>query len=101
MKKVYSHYERFMVWQVKQVLDDNDIPCFIKNEFAIGAMGELAPQDAMPEIWLHDEQWLPKAEKLIAQVQPSTENKPQWYCSHCQELNEGTFELCWQCGSIR
>lgn len=99
MKKIFSHYERFMVWQVKQLLEDNNIPCFIKNEYASGAMGELAPLDVAPEVWLHDDEWQSKAEKLIAEVQHDTVKKPEWYCQQCKEINDGSFELCWQCGT--
>ena len=53
-----------MVFQIKQLLDEQGIPCFVKNEFAIGAMGELSPIDVLPEIWINDAQWLPKALKL-------------------------------------
>ena len=91
-----------MVFQVKQLLDDNGIPCFIKNEFAIGGIGELSPFDALPEVWLTDDEWQPRAEKLIAQL--DSENKQgtfSWVCPECQESNEASFEICWQCGAER
>ncbi|MDP5032884.1 MAG: DUF2007 domain-containing protein [Paraglaciecola sp.] len=98
MLKVYSHHDRFMVWQIKQWLEQNGIPCFVKNEFAIGAMGELSPFDVLPEVWLTDEGWLAKAQKLIKDF----EHQPlqhSWLCERCQESNDGNFELCWQCGT--
>jgi len=90
-----------MVYQIKQLLDDHHIPNFIKNEFAIGAIGELSPLDVMPEVWLTDAEWQPKAEQLIAEFNQvsNTETGP-WTCSECGEYNDANFELCWKCGNI-
>ncbi|GAB2696661.1 DUF2007 domain-containing protein [Aliiglaciecola sp. 3_MG-2023] len=99
MKKIYWHNERFRIYQIKQLLDDNQIPNFIKNEFAIGAIGELSPLDAMPEVWLTDETWYDKATQLIAQFNLVPENTARWVCNQCQEENEGSFALCWNCGN--
>ncbi len=87
-----------MVWQVKHLLAEHHIPCFIKNEYAIGAMGELSPLDALPEVWLTDDEWLPQANKLIAELLGSKVQKRDWYCATCHEHNDGSFEVCWQCG---
>ena len=94
--KLYTNNDRFMVWQVKQLLDQHNIPCFIKNEFASGAMGELSPLDCQPEVWLNDASWQPRAEKLIAQM--NTVTREEWVCPNCAETNGGNFEVCWQCG---
>lgn len=98
MLKIYSHEDRFLVMQVKTALESQGIPCFIKNEFASGAIGELSPFDAWPEVWLSDEEWQQRAEKIIAALSPSSSEQPQWHCKNCNETNEGAFELCWQCG---
>lgn len=95
--KIYSHTERFMVWRVKALLEEQGIPCFIKNEFAIGAIGELAPMDVLPEVWLVDSEWEARARQLINEVSAAQESPP-WICPHCGEKNEGAFEVCWQCG---
>jgi hypothetical protein len=87
-----------MVFQVKQRLDDEGIPCFVKNEFAIGAMGELSPMDALPEVWVSDPEWLPKAQQFIADFQNQSVNSSAWICNKCHEPNDASFELCWQCG---
>jgi hypothetical protein len=99
LKKVFTNEDRFMINQVKQLLDEHAIPCFIKNEYASGAMGELSPFDTYPEIWLTDDEWQPKAMQLIEQLQDNSKSPDNWRCSHCGEPNEGTFEICWQCGS--
>lgn len=98
MLKIYSNDDRFMVMQVKDALENAGIPCFIKNEFASGAIGELSPFDAWPEVWLSDGEWQQRAEKIIADLMSQNTQKPGWLCRHCNESNEGSFELCWQCG---
>ena len=98
MNKVYSHHDRFTVFQIKQLLDDKGIPCFVKNEFAIGAMGELSPMDVLPEVWISDPQWLPKVLQIIEDFEKQPANSSPWICNKCHEQNGANFELCWQCG---
>ena len=82
------------------MLEDNGIPCFIRNEFAVGGIGELSPMDSDPEVWLVDEEWRPRAEKLLAEMEtPDPQSTPKdWICNHCQENNDAGFDICWQCG---
>ena len=101
MQKIFWHHDRFRIYQIKQLLDDHDIPNNIKNEFAIGAMGELSPMDIMPEVWLADDEWLSKAQKLISEFsQPIADSQP-WQCASCNEQNEANFGVCWQCGEAQ
>ena len=55
MSVFYYDAQVFKVYQVKQLLDDAQIPCVIKNDFAQGAIGELSPIDSGVEVWLVDE----------------------------------------------
>jgi hypothetical protein len=87
-----------MVFQIKQLLDEKGIPCFVKNEFAIGAMGELSPMDVLPEVWINDSEWLPKAQQFIDEFESQPIDQSPWVCSKCSETNAANFELCWQCG---
>ena len=90
-----------MIWRVKQFLEDNGIPCFIRNEFAVGGIGDLSPIDSDPEVWLVDEEWRPRAEKLLDELlsSPDSEAPAEWICKGCQEHNEASFEICWHCGA--
>lgn len=98
MQKFYSDYNQVKVRQIKALLDDANIPCFIKNEFIQGAAGELPPHETVPEIWLIDKQWETKAQVLVDELETSlAQNKPTWFCSNCGESNEGQFLICWNC----
>jgi hypothetical protein len=90
-----------MVFQIKQLLEEKGIPCFVKNEFAIGAMGELSPMDVLPEVWISDIEWLLKAQQFITDFEQQPIDLSPWICSKCDERNAANFELCWQCGEDR
>ena len=87
-----------MVFQVKQLLDLKGVPCFLKNEFAIGATGELSPMDVLPEVWINDSEWLPKAQQIVTDFQHQIVDSNPWVCDKCHEQNDANFELCWRCG---
>ena len=72
-----------MVFQIKQLLDEKGIPCFVKNEFAIGAMGELSPMDVSPEVWIRDPQWLPKVQQIIDDFESQAIDQSPWVCASC------------------
>lgn len=97
MLKIYWHHDRFRIWQVKSLLEDSGIQCFIKNEFAIGGVGELSPLDSLPEVWLVDDEWAEKAKQLIAQLDTKPNDSGPWRCGQCNEVNDANFEICWQC----
>lgn len=101
MIKLYTHQDRFMVFQVKDMLDAKGIPCFIKNEYSIGGVGELSPFDSWPEVWLTDDEWLPKAREMVDQLVSQPRQQDNWRCPQCQEDNEGQFEVCWRCQAQR
>jgi len=98
--KLFANDDPFLFQLVQSELESLGIPHFVKNQFASGAMGELAPQDTIQEVWLTDPTWLARAKKVVEDL--VRENEPEqaladWRCSHCGELNDGAFALCWQC----
>jgi len=96
--KVFSSEDRFLVTHIHALLSQQGIPCFVKNEYAIGAMGDLSPFDCWPEVWVTDDEWLSRAKKIIQQYQQQSLEKREWFCGGCGEKNEASFEFCWQCG---
>ena len=100
----YKYAQVCKVDQVKQRLDVAHSPCLLKNDFAQGAVGGIAPLDSAPEIWLVDEQWRPKAQQrvdnFLAELQ-SASDAGDWVCGACQTDNEASFGICWSCQSGR
>ncbi|QBG37027.1 DUF2007 domain-containing protein [Litorilituus sediminis] len=66
-----------------------------KNEYAHGAIGEIAAFDTWPELWLVNESDLAAANAIIESSKQQSNS--QWQCQNCQEFNADSFELCWQC----
>lgn len=96
MKMIYTHENRFFVHNVQNIIEAAHIETYLKNEFAAGASGDLAPIDAWLELWVvNDEDYL-KSLSIIDSI--SNGHKPgTWTCSHCQEVNDNSFDFCWKC----
>lgn len=98
MKLVYTHENHFIVGNIKNLIEAQDISVFIKNEFSQGAMGETSAFDCWPEIWVFDDHALEAATAIVKQSQQST-NAADWVCTHCNEKNDPAFEVCWNCNN--
>ena len=101
MKKVFSHENRLIVFNMKNLLEEQGIECMVKNEFACGGVGELAPFETWPELWIADANDLARAETVIAGLADSQPAKQGWVCAACGETNEANFQLCWNCSAAR
>lgn len=98
MLKVYTHENRLLVSNAQNLLELNGIATTLKNEFAVGALGEIAPIEIWLELWVVHEKDYAKAVDLIENTLLQATTAPEWRCQHCGELNDGAFEVCWQCG---
>lgn len=71
----------------------------ILGENAASIAGEIPPDQALPSIWVMNDDERPAARRLLAQLM----NPPHllWRCGGCGETVEGPFEQCWNCGAMR
>ena len=101
MIKVHSTRDLALLEHLKNALMEHGILCYTKNETLTGpAMGEIPPILFSPELWLHREEDLEPARKLIAELlEPRSANA--WTCQQCQEELEGQYTDCWNCGTTR
>ena len=99
MKLVYTHEHLFMVGNVRNFLDGAGIAFVVKNEYAQGAVGELPAHDCWPQIWVSEAQY----QKALAVIECLFKDRYQthWRCPKCQEANEPSFDVCWQCQTAR
>ena len=97
MKKLYTHENRMIIFNLKNVLEAEGITATVMNEFASSGAGDLATFDTWPELWIENDSELKRAEAIIKNVIAKPESS-DWYCRGCQEKNGAAFQLCWKCG---
>jgi len=97
MKKLFTHENRMIVFNLKNVLQAEDIETIVVNEFAAGGAGDLATFDTWPELWVEDDAKLEQAQVIIQGILSGRATN-DWFCSNCQEQNDASFQSCWKCG---
>ena len=102
MRKIYSSHDRLLVGYLADLLQDQGIPCLVRNAYLGGASGELPPTECWPEIWVADDRDTAPATRLVqAYLTGPVEPRPPWECPACGERLEGQFTACWSCGHGR
>lgn len=99
MKLVYTHPTAAIVAQAKSAIEHAGIDCTLRNEYAGGAIGELAPLDAWVEVWVVRDRDVDAAKQIVERLQTPID-EPDWNCKMCQSGNPATFESCWSCGAL-
>ncbi len=97
MKKVFTHENRMIVYNLRNLLVGAGIETRVRNEFAGGGVGELAPFETWPELWIEDEARLAEAEAIVDRVLRAGDDA-DWSCPACRESNPAAFDICWKCG---
>ena len=96
MKMVYTNENQFLANNIKNLIEAQDIKVFIKNEFSQGAVGEISAFDSWPEVWVYDDAEFDQAAKIVSLSQQNSKVE-DWTCQYCNEKNDPSFEVCWQC----
>ena len=52
MRLLYTNENRLIVSNAKNIVEDAGIDVVLRNEFAVGGMGELAVFDTWLELWV-------------------------------------------------
>jgi hypothetical protein len=86
---------------VLSLLETAEIPCLVRNANLSMALSELTPMESAPEIWILQDEDLPRAREIIAAWRTTEIEDPgPWTCG-CGEAIEGQFTSCWNCGKER
>ena len=96
MKLVYTHTNSIVVAQARSVLELAAVESVLRNEFASGAIGELAPIDAWPEVWVVEDRDYDAATRLLEDASKTVE-EDDWSCALCGSTSPVTFDFCWHC----
>lgn len=102
MKKLYVSANVLIVGHLRKVLENQGIACVIRNEYLLGAAGDLPANECWPELWVTDDRDYEPARRLVdAYTGPGDVPRPAWSCPTCNEWLEGQFSHCWRCGAER
>lgn len=96
MKLIYTHENRIMALNIRNVLINHGFDVALNNEFASSASGGLAPFDTWPEVWLLKDDDFDNAKKIIESISYNS-IQAVWECKKCQEENDESFDYCWKC----
>jgi len=69
----------------------------VMRAYASGIVGEIPPDQALPEVWLDDDHHHAEAKAVFERWMHPPERR--WACPGCGEVIEGAFEICWNCGT--
>jgi Putative prokaryotic signal transducing protein len=79
------------------LLGQAGIEASVQRYFTSGIVGEIPPDQALPEVWVHDDDQLERARSLLAELQRPIWR--HWLCPDCRESIDGPFDECWRCGA--
>jgi hypothetical protein len=96
MKKVFTHENRMIVYNMKNLLQGEGIDALLKNEFSGGGVGDLPAFDIWPELWV-DDAHLAQAQSVLRHAAQASPGEA-WRCRECGETNDAGFCICWNCG---
>jgi uncharacterized protein YlaI len=73
------------------------VPTTVQRAYASSIAGELPPDQALPELWVVDDDRLDYARALLNELRHPISRR--WLCPGCGERIDGPFEQCWNCGT--
>ncbi len=79
------------------LLTQAGITTTVQRAYTSSIAGEIPPDQALPEIWVEDDQRLEDARSLLHDL--SHLPHKHWLCHACGETVDGPFEQCWNCGA--
>jgi hypothetical protein len=92
---VYTNESALLVSNAKNILTNEGISVFIKNEHsATGGHVNFAHM----ELWVNQDGDHQKALDVLASLKVKA-NAKDWQCSNCNEENDASFDICWKCSS--
>lgn len=99
MKKLDSAESLITVNHWKNILESEGIPCEIRNQHLGSIMGEVPFFEGWPQLWVVNDLDHDRAKQLIGNEASGESPTESWTCQRCNEVNEGQFGACWNCGA--
>jgi len=103
-REVYSAADAQEAHFIKAMLQEAGIEARVVGDHLQTASGELPAVTISPRVWVNANNF-DQGRKLIAdhqtQRQSSALSSGPWTCVECDESNEPSFEICWNCQTAR
>lgn len=81
------------------LLGQAGIEVSVQRYFTSGIVGQIPPDQALPEVWVQDAADHDRARELLHAWQHAPHR--HWACRGCGEIVDGPFEQCWNCSRPR
>lgn len=106
MKKIYTARNPIDAHLLKGALEGEQIEAIVQGDFLWGARGEVpVTPETCPSVWIVNDADYEKAVQVLDDFKSQEITAPiqteEWKCDNCNEINEGQFLECWQCGALR
>ena len=99
MKRLLQAPNMFLATLWADQLSGAGLPASVQRAYTSSIAGEMPPDQCLPEVWVTDDDDHAPAKALLAAWQDTPEQR--WHCTGCDEIVEGPFEQCWNCGAWR
>jgi hypothetical protein len=97
LRKVHTAESIIEIAHLRNVLEQEGIACFVRNERLGGVIGEIPFVECWPELWVLRNGDALRARGLIDTARTASAPRPDWICRECGERVEGVFDACWRC----
>ena len=81
-----------------EMLTHAGVPTTVQRQYASSIAGEVPPDQTLPELWVQEAAQLEEARVLLHQLRHPPHRR--WVYPGCNEVIDGPFEQCWQCGAV-
>ena len=100
MPALFASLKRLEVYHLRNLLEAEGIPCFVRNELLSQLAGEVPFTECQLELWLRRPDDQQRAETVLRGFLLGPPRGQPWSCE-CGESLEAQFTACWQCGLVR
>jgi hypothetical protein len=99
MKRLVSAPNLAIATLWSDLLRQAGVEASVQRIWGSSIAGEIPPDQALPEVWIADDDELDRARALLDALR----NLPSvhWRCTGCGEQIDGPFDQCWNCGALR
>lgn len=98
--ELLARLDRVQAHLLRDRLARHGIGAHLLNLHVQGAIGELPPEAALPQVWIADVRDLGRARDVLAAHESDARRTgPSSWCGGCGEENPAGFEVCWRCGT--